>query len=67
MNVIAGIYHRRTMIMDGWPVVTAVQPRAARALLGIDQRPLSLLAGIPVTIIQRSEASAGVMRGKVIR
>jgi hypothetical protein len=53
--------------MDGWPVVTAVQPRAARALLGIDQRPLSLLAGIPVTIIQRSEASAGVMRGKVIR
>jgi hypothetical protein len=39
----------------------------ARALLGVDQRQLAPLSGIPVTIIQRSEASAGVIRGKVIR
>lgn len=37
----------------------------ARAVLGVDQRRLAPLSGFPVTSIQRSEASAGVMRGKV--
>lgn len=44
---------------------TAPQLRAARALLGIDQRPLADLAGLSVPTIQRMEASDGVIRGNV--
>ncbi|MGO8655164.1 helix-turn-helix domain-containing protein, partial [Rhizobium ruizarguesonis] len=44
-------------------MITAAQMRAARALLGIDQRQLAELAGISVPTIQRMEASADVVRG----
>jgi predicted transcriptional regulator len=40
-------------------VITAAQMRAARALLGIDQRQLAELAGVSVPTIQRMEASEG--------
>jgi transcriptional regulator with XRE-family HTH domain len=46
-------------------VITAPQLRAARALLGIDQRHLAGLAGLSVPTIQRMEASDGVIRGNV--
>ncbi|WSH68347.1 helix-turn-helix transcriptional regulator (plasmid) [Rhizobium ruizarguesonis] len=46
-------------------MITAAQMRAARALLGIDQRQLAELAGISVPTIQRMEASADVVRGNV--
>ena len=39
--------------------------RAARALLGIDQRALAELSGLSVPTIQRMEASDGVVRGNV--
>jgi predicted transcriptional regulator len=39
--------------------------RAARALLGIDQRRLADLAGVSLPTIQRMEASDGVVRGVV--
>jgi transcriptional regulator with XRE-family HTH domain len=39
--------------------------KAARALLGIDQRQLAELAGVSVPTIQRMEASADVVRGNV--
>lgn len=39
--------------------------RAARALLGIDQRELSELCDLSVPTIQRMEASDGVIRGNV--
>ena len=39
--------------------------RAARALLGIDQRQLAQLAGLSLPTIQRMEASEGVVRGNV--
>lgn len=39
--------------------------RAARALLGIDQRKLAELSGLSVPTIQRMEASDGVVRGNV--
>ena len=39
--------------------------RAARALLGIDQRQLAQLAGLSLPTIQRMEASGGVVRGNV--
>ena len=39
--------------------------RAARALLGIDQRTLADMAGISLPTIQRMEASGGNVRGIV--
>jgi transcriptional regulator with XRE-family HTH domain len=46
-------------------MISAAQLRAARALLGIDQRQLAELSGLSVPTIQRMEASAGVIRGNV--
>ena len=46
-------------------MITAAQLRAARALLGIDQRRLAELSGLSVPTIQRMEASDGVIRGNV--
>ncbi len=46
-------------------MISAGQLRAARALLGIDQRRLAQLAGLSVPTIQRMEASDGVIRGTV--
>jgi len=46
-------------------VISAAQLRAARALLGIDQRKLADLCGLSVPTIQRMEASDGVIRGTV--
>jgi predicted transcriptional regulator len=46
-------------------VITASQMRAARALLGIDQKTLAGLAGVSVPTIQRMEASRGNVRGFV--
>jgi transcriptional regulator with XRE-family HTH domain len=39
--------------------------RAARALLGIDQRALAELSGVSLPTIQRMEASEGNVRGVV--
>jgi transcriptional regulator with XRE-family HTH domain len=46
-------------------MITASQLRAARALLGVDQRKLAELAGLSLPTIQRMEASDGVIRGNV--
>jgi transcriptional regulator with XRE-family HTH domain len=46
-------------------VITAAQLRAARALLGIDQRDLAQRCGLSLPTIQRMEASDGVIRGNV--
>jgi transcriptional regulator with XRE-family HTH domain len=46
-------------------MITAAQLRAARALLGIDQRKLAKACGLSVPTIQRMEASEGVIRGNV--
>jgi transcriptional regulator with XRE-family HTH domain len=46
-------------------MISAGQLRAARALLGIDQRKLAELCGLSVPTIQRMEASDGVIRGNV--
>jgi transcriptional regulator with XRE-family HTH domain len=46
-------------------MITAAQLRAARALLGIDQKTLAERAGLSVPTIQRMEASDGVIRGNV--
>jgi predicted transcriptional regulator len=46
-------------------LITSFQMRAARALLGIDQKALAELAGVSLPTIQRMEASAGNVRGVV--
>ncbi|MDR3450487.1 MAG: helix-turn-helix transcriptional regulator [Alphaproteobacteria bacterium] len=46
-------------------MITAAQLRAARVLLGIDQRRLAKLSGLSVPTIQRMEASETMIRGNV--
>jgi len=46
-------------------MLTAAQLRAARALIGMDQRSLAGASGLSLPTIQRMEASEGVIRGNV--
>ncbi len=46
-------------------MITGAQMRAARALLGIDQKALAQRSGLSLPTIQRMEASDGVIRGNV--
>jgi len=46
-------------------MITSQQLRAARALLGIDQKQLAALAGVSLPTIQRMETSGGQVRGVV--
>jgi transcriptional regulator with XRE-family HTH domain len=51
--------------LDALRMISSAQIRAARALLGIDQRKLAELSGLSVPTIQRMEASEDVVRGNV--
>jgi transcriptional regulator with XRE-family HTH domain len=53
------------MHIDGSRMLTAAQLRAARAMIGMDQRALAEASGLSVPTIQRMEASEGVIRGNV--
>lgn len=46
-------------------MITSQQMRAARALLGIDQKRLAGLAGLSLPTIQRMETSGVQVRGVV--
>lgn len=46
-------------------MLTAAQMKAARALVGMDQKTLAELSGVSLPTIQRMEASDGVIRGNV--
>lgn len=46
-------------------MITSGQLRAARAILGIDQKTLAEKSGISLATIQRMEASEGNVRGVV--
>ena len=46
-------------------MLTSAQMRAARALLGIDQKQMAELSGVSVPTIQRMEASEGNVRGVI--
>ncbi len=46
-------------------MISAAQMRAARAMLGIDQRTLAQMAGVSLPTIQRMESSQGNVRGVV--
>jgi transcriptional regulator with XRE-family HTH domain len=51
--------------LGGSHMITAAQMRAARALLGMDQRQLADAAGVSLPTIQRMEGSDGQVRGNV--
>lgn len=46
-------------------MITSTQIRAARAMLGMDQKTLAERAGLSLPTIQRMEASEGQIRGVV--
>ena len=46
-------------------MLSAAQLRAARALLGLDQKELAALAGVSLPTVQRMEASIGNVRANV--
>lgn len=46
-------------------MISSGQLRAARALLGIDQKQLAELSGLSLPTVQRMEGSDGVVRGNV--
>ena len=46
-------------------LLTAAQMRAARALVGMEQKALAEASGVSLPTIQRMEASNGVVRGVI--
>ncbi|PJB71518.1 MAG: transcriptional regulator [Alphaproteobacteria bacterium CG_4_9_14_3_um_filter_47_13] len=46
-------------------MITSAQLRAARALIGLDQRQLAERSGLSLPTIQRMEASDDMIRGNV--
>jgi transcriptional regulator with XRE-family HTH domain len=46
-------------------MITAAQLRAARAMLGMDQKALAEASSLSLPTIQRMEASEGTIRGNV--
>ena len=46
-------------------MITSTQLRAARAMLGMDQRRLAEISNLSLPTIQRMETSSGVIRGNV--
>lgn len=58
-------YNVETININCFRVITAAQLRAARALVGMDQRALAAASSLSLPTIQRMEASEGVIRGNV--
>ena len=46
-------------------MITAAQLKAARALVGMEQRALAEASGVSLPTIQRMEASEGTVRGVI--
>ena len=59
------LYLFGTSLYGTLALITAAQLRAARALLGMDQRALAHAARLSVPTIQRMEGIEGVIRGTV--
>lgn len=49
----------------GQAMLTAAQMKAARALVGMEQKTLAQLSGVSLPTIRRMEASDGAVRGVV--
>ena len=46
-------------------MITSAQMRAARAMLGLDQRQFADLCAVSLPTVQRMEASGGTVRGTI--
>jgi transcriptional regulator with XRE-family HTH domain len=46
-------------------LLTAAQLKAARALIGMEQKALAAASGVSLPTIQRMEASSGTVRGVI--
>lgn len=57
--------YNRISEREGTSVLTGAQLRAARALLGIDQKTLADQAGVSLPTVQRMESSPGIVRGVI--
>jgi transcriptional regulator with XRE-family HTH domain len=64
MHLSRAIDDAKNIYIDG-SMITGPQMKAARALLGIDQKELARLSGLSLPTIQRMEASTGVVRAVV--
>jgi transcriptional regulator with XRE-family HTH domain len=62
VTYISYVYDVNTDVQN---MITAAQLRAARALVGMDQRALAAASDLSLPTIQRMEASEGVIRGNV--
>lgn len=58
-------YGSQPIVSEVSSLLTGAQLRAARALLGIDQKTLAEQAGVSLPTVQRMEASPGIVRGVV--
>jgi transcriptional regulator with XRE-family HTH domain len=59
-----GLDDAQSITIDG-QMISSGQMKAARALLGIDQKELARLSGVSLPTIQRMESSNGVVRATV--
>lgn len=62
---LADDYAGSSFLSEEETVLTAAQMRAARALVGMEQKTLAELSGVSLPTIQRMEASNGVVRGVI--
>ena len=46
-------------------MITSCQMKAARVILGLDQRELAILSGLSLPTIQRMESSKGFVKGNI--
>ncbi len=46
-------------------MMTSYQMKAARVILGLDQRESAILSGLSLPTIQRMEASKGIVKGNI--
>ena len=65
IDVLSLSFYRYYPTIHTGNMITAAQLRAARALLGMDQRALAVASGLSLPTIQRMEASEDVIRGQV--
>ena len=61
----SSIVIKTSLFKNSYTMITGVQLKAARALLGIDQRTLAEAADLSLPTIQRMEGSDGDIRGNI--
>ncbi len=63
-DIVASLTMSSTYVGEG-ALLTAAQMKAARALVGMEQKALAEASGVSLPTIQRMEASNGTVRGVI--